>query len=78
VALEKDPELNDLFQRMLMDFSLSDEFYRSLNEPMADSLQRFWDLEAMAAVQGVLGDRAKRGVTTSRRSGVRLPVLKRN
>ena len=59
VALENEPELNDLFQRMLKDFSLSDEFYRNLNERMADSLQRFWDLEAMAAVQGVLGDRGK-------------------
>jgi hypothetical protein len=59
VALENEPELNDLYQRMLADFSLSDEFYRNLNERMADSLQHFWDLEAMAAVQGVLGDRGK-------------------
>lgn len=36
VALENDAELNALFQRMLKDFSLSDEFYRSLNERMAD------------------------------------------
>lgn len=30
-----------------------------LNERMADSLQRFWDLVAMAAVQGALGERGK-------------------
>jgi hypothetical protein len=35
---------------MLTDFSLSAEFYKKLNERMADSLQRFWDLVAMAAV----------------------------
>lgn len=57
VALEHEPELDDLFQRMLTDFSLSAEFYRKLNERMADSLQRFWDLVAMAAVQGALGKR---------------------
>lgn len=59
VALENDPELNDLFDRMLADYSLSDEFYRKLNERMAGSLQRYWDLVAMAGVQGVLGDRGK-------------------
>ncbi|MGO4679122.1 hypothetical protein [Microbacterium sp. 2MCAF23] len=59
VALENEPELNDLFQRMISDYSLSDEFYRKLNERMADSLQRYWDLVAIAGVQGVLGDRGK-------------------
>lgn len=59
VALENEPELNHLFHQMLEDFSLTGEFYRKLNERMADSLQRFWDLETMAAVQGVLGDRGK-------------------
>ncbi|MCE4025006.1 hypothetical protein LXM50_03360 [Microbacterium sp. Au-Mic1] len=59
VALENEPELNDLFQRMIGDYSLSDEFYRKLNERMADSLQRYWDLVAIAGVQGVLGDRGK-------------------
>ena len=59
VALENEPELNDLFHRMINDYSLSDTFYRKLNERMADSLQRFWDLLAMAAVQGVIGDRGK-------------------
>jgi hypothetical protein len=59
VALENDPELNALFQRMIKDFSLSDEFYRSLNGRMAESLQRFWDLVAMAGVQGVLGKRGE-------------------
>jgi len=59
VALENEPELNDLFQRMISDFSLSDEFSKSLNDRTADSLQRFSDLVTMAAVQGVLGDRGK-------------------
>jgi hypothetical protein len=59
VAVENDPELNALFQRSLKDFSLSEEFYRKLNERLADSLQRFVDLVTMAAVQGVLGDRGK-------------------
>jgi hypothetical protein len=59
VALEHEPQLNGLFERMLNDFSLSDEFNRNLNNRMADSLQRFWDLVTMAAVQGVLGDRGK-------------------
>lgn len=57
VALENEPELNDLFHRMIGDYSLSDEFYRKLNERMADSLQRYGDLVAMAGVQGVLGHR---------------------
>ena len=57
VALEHEPELHDLFQRMIADVSLSDEFNRKLNERMAESLQAFWDLVAMAGVQGVLGDR---------------------
>ncbi|MDZ8171969.1 hypothetical protein [Microbacterium xanthum] len=59
VALENEDELNELFHRMISDYSLSDEFYRRLNERIADSLQRFWDLAAMAGVQGVLGDRGK-------------------
>lgn len=59
VALENEVELNDLFHRMISDYSLSDEFSRRLNERIADSLQRFWDLVAMAGVQGVLGDRGK-------------------
>ncbi|MEI3866338.1 hypothetical protein V6S02_04475 [Microbacterium sp. CCNWLW134] len=59
VALENDPELNELFNRMISDYSLSERFYRRLNERAADSLQRFWDLVAMAGVQGVLGDRGK-------------------
>ena len=59
VALEHEPELDNLFQRMLHDFSLSAEFYKKLNERMADSLQRFWDLVALAAVQGALGERGK-------------------
>lgn len=59
VAVENEPELNDLFQRLLRDYSLSDEFNKKLNERLADSLQRFWDLVTMAAVQGVLGDRGK-------------------
>lgn len=59
VALDSEPELNALFHRMIADHSLSDEFYRRLNERMADSLQRYWDLVAMAGIQGVLGDRGK-------------------
>ena len=59
VALENEPELNDLFRKMVDDFSLSEEFYSKLNSRMADSLQRYWDLVAMAGVQGVLGDRGK-------------------
>jgi hypothetical protein len=59
LALENGPELNDLFQRMLTDFLLSDEFNRRLNERMVDRLQDFWDLVAIAAVQGALGDRGK-------------------
>jgi len=59
IALEREPELNALFREMINDISQSDEFYRRLNERMADSLQRFWDLVAMAAVQGVLGERGK-------------------
>lgn len=59
VALESESELNDLFNRMLNDNSLSDEFYRKLNDRIADSLQRYWDLVAMAGVQGVLGGRGK-------------------
>lgn len=59
VALENEVELNELFHRMISDDSLSDEFSRRLNERIAGSLQRFWDLVAMAGVQGVLGDRGK-------------------
>jgi len=59
VVLDNDEAISDLFQRMLSDFSLSDEFARSLNGRMADSLQRFWDLVTMSAVQGVLGTRGK-------------------
>ena len=59
IALENEPELNAQFHEMMNDISLSNEFYRRLNERMADSLQRFWDLVAMAAVQGVLGERGK-------------------
>jgi hypothetical protein len=58
-ALDTEPELRDLFTRMLSDFSLSDEFYCRLNERVADSLQRWWDLVAMAGVQGVIGARGK-------------------
>ncbi|WP_378145896.1 hypothetical protein ACFJGV_00130 [Cnuibacter sp. UC19_7] len=57
VALESEPEINAYFQRMMTDLSLSDEFYRRLNARIADSLQRYWDLVAMAGVQGVFGDR---------------------
>ncbi len=59
VALKSDPTLKDLFDRMMHVYSLSDEFYQKLNERMADSLQRFYDLISMAAVQGVLGERGK-------------------
>ncbi|WP_298745504.1 hypothetical protein [uncultured Microbacterium sp.] len=59
VALENEVELNELFHRMISDYSLSDEFSRRLNERIAGSLQRFWDLVAMAGVQGVLGDRGQ-------------------
>ncbi len=59
VALESDPTLKGLFDRMMRDYSLSDEFYRKLNERMADSLQRFYDLMSMAAIQGVVGERGK-------------------
>ncbi|EPD83635.1 hypothetical protein HMPREF1529_03017 [Microbacterium sp. oral taxon 186 str. F0373] len=58
-ALDSDPELKDLWQRMLQDYSLSDEFYRRLNERIADSLQRWLDLVSMASIQGVLGERGK-------------------
>lgn len=58
-ALEAEPDLNDLFSRMMSDFSLSDEFYRQLNARVADGLQKWWDLVAMAGVQGVLGERGK-------------------
>jgi len=58
-ALDSDTELHGLFQRMLGDVSLSDDFYRSLNARMAEGLQRFWDLVTMAAIQGVLGERGK-------------------
>lgn len=50
---------------MISDYSLSDEFYRRLNERIADSLQGFWDLVAMAGVRGVLGDRGRAGAMTS-------------
>ncbi|MFC4223013.1 hypothetical protein [Lysinibacter cavernae] len=59
VVLENEPELEALFHRMIADYTLSDEFYRRLNERMAESLQRYWDLVAMAGVQGVFGDRGK-------------------
>lgn len=59
VALENEPELEALFHRMIADYSFSDGFYRRLNARMADSVQRYWDLVAMAGVQGVLGDRGK-------------------
>lgn len=58
-ALEAEPGLNSLFSRMMSDFSLSDEFYQRLNARVADSLQKWWNLVAMAAVQGVLGERGK-------------------
>lgn len=58
-ALESDADLNMLFTRMMSDYSLSDEFYQRLNARVADSLERWWDLVAMAAVQGVLGERGK-------------------
>ena len=58
-ALESDADLNMLFTRMMSDHSLSDEFYQRLNARVADSLERWWDLVAMAAVQGVLGERGK-------------------
>jgi len=58
-ALENDVALTELFHRMLNDFTLSDEFARSLNGRMADSLQRFWDLITLSAVQGVFGERGK-------------------
>lgn len=59
VALESDSELKELFNRMMSDFALSDGFYQQLNARVADSLQRWWDLVAMSAVQGVLGERGK-------------------
>ncbi|MFS0852551.1 hypothetical protein [Microbacterium sp. 179-I 3D4 NHS] len=58
-ALDDDDDLHALFQQMLEDFSLSAEFYKRLNVRMADSLRRFRDLVGLAAVQGVLGERAK-------------------
>jgi hypothetical protein len=58
-ALQVEPELNNLFSRMISDFSLSDEFYQRLNARVADSLEKWWNLVAMAAVQGVLGERGK-------------------
>ncbi len=58
-ALQNEATLNELFGAMLDDVSLSDEFAASLNNRIADSLQRFWDLVIMAGVQGVLGDRGK-------------------
>jgi hypothetical protein len=57
IALDHNPDLTDLRRRMLDDFSLSDEFYRSLNGRLASSLQNFWDLVTMAGIQGVLGAR---------------------
>jgi len=59
IALDHDAELTDLRRRMLDDFSLSDEFYRSLNGGLASSLQNFWDLVTMAGIQGVLGARGE-------------------
>lgn len=58
-ALKNDVALSELFHRMLDDLTLSDEFARSLNGHMADSLQRFWDLVTLSAVQGVCGERGK-------------------
>lgn len=58
-ALQAEPDLNNLFNRMISDFSLSDEFYQRLNARVADSLEKWWNLVAMAAVQGVLGERGK-------------------
>jgi hypothetical protein len=58
-ALQTEPDLNSLYERMISDFSLSEEFYERLNARIADSLQRWWDLIAMAAVHGVLGERGK-------------------
>lgn len=58
-TLQAEPELNSLFSRMKSDFSLSDEFYQRLNARVADSLEKWWNLVALAAVQGVLGERGK-------------------
>lgn len=58
-ALLAEPDLNNLFSRMISDFSLSDEFYQRLNARVADSLEKWWNLVAMAATQGVLGERGK-------------------
>lgn len=60
VAVENDPQLGDLFHKMLDgDLSLADSFNASINRRLADSLQSFWDLVVTAAVQGVLGDEGK-------------------
>lgn len=58
-ALESDIELNKLFNLMLSDFSLGDEFNQRLNRRVADSLQKWRDLVSVAAVQGVFGERGK-------------------
>lgn len=58
-ALQAEPDLKSLFSRMQSDCSLSDEFDQRLNARVADSLEKWWNLVAMAAVQGVLGERGK-------------------
>lgn len=58
-AVDADPDLTQLFHDTMTDFSLSDEFNKKLNARAADSLQQWWDLVAVAGVQGVLGDRGK-------------------
>lgn len=51
-ALDSEPTLDDLFQRMMVGFTVSEEFYTRLNGRIADSLQRWWDLVAMAWYPG--------------------------
>jgi hypothetical protein len=56
-ALDNDAELTALFHASATDFSLYEAFNRGLNEAVAESLQRWWELVAMAGKQGVLGER---------------------
>lgn len=59
VALATDPELKILFNQMVNDFSTPNAFNERLNSRLADSIQRWWDLVKISAIQGVFGDRAK-------------------
>ena len=57
VALKADSELEALFHASVNDAALFDEFTRKLNERMADSVQRWWELVALAGKHGMLGER---------------------